>query len=168
MKFMSPRIVVALMLSFLAVTGLSQDASVEIVQEITIRGNAKVESDAILTLLKTKKADPLRASDVQEDIRTLYELGYFSDVRFYKSSVDGGIALVVQVAEKPAIVSIDITGNEELTEDNIREKLSTKLFTIVNEATITNDVRVIAKQYSEKGFYLASVTYDLTLSSFLR
>ena len=162
MKFMSPRIVVALMLSFLAVTGLSQDASVEIVQEITIRGNAKVESDAILTLLKTKKADPLRASDVQEDIRTLYELGYFSDVRFYKSSVDGGIALVVQVAEKPAIVSIDITGNEELTEDNIREKLSTKLFTIVNEATITNDVRVIAKQYSEKGFYLASVTYDLT------
>ena len=86
MKYLSPRIVVALILSLLAVTARSQE-TVEIVQEITIRGNAKVESDAILTLLKTKKADPLRPSDIQEDIRTLYELGYFSDVRDRKSVV---------------------------------------------------------------------------------
>jgi outer membrane protein insertion porin family len=137
------------------------DENPEIVQDIQIRGNAKVESEAIVTLLKTRKADPLRAADIQEDIRTLYELGYFSDIRVYKSPVDGGVALTFQVVEKPAIVSIEIKGNEELTEENIREKLSTKLFTIVNEATITNDVRIISKQYAEKGYFLANVTYTL-------
>ena len=136
-------------------------ANPEIVQDIQIRGNAKVESEAIVTLLKTRKADPLRAVDIQEDIRTLYELGFFSDVRVLKSPVAGGVSLIFQVVEKPAIVSIDIKGNDELTEDNIREKLSTKLYTIVNEATITSDVRIISKQYAEKGYFLANVTYTL-------
>src|SRR5690606_2395844 len=92
---------------------------------------------------------------------TLYELGYFSDVRVYKTPVDGGVSLVFQVVEKQAIVSIEIKGNEELTDENIREKLSTKVFTIAKEATITNDVRVITKQYAEKGYFLATVTYTL-------
>lgn len=133
----------------------------EIVQELSVRGNAKVESDAILTLLKTRKADPLSAATVQEDLRTLYELGYFSDVRIFKKPVEGGVHVVVQVVEKPAVVSIAFEGNEEITEETINEKLETKLYTIVNEATITADVRMIEKLYAEKGFYLARVTYTL-------
>jgi outer membrane protein insertion porin family len=133
----------------------------EIVMDMTVRGNAKVESDAILTLIKTRKADALDRATLQDDIRKLYELGYFSDVRVFKKSVDGGVQLIFQVAEKPAIVSIEFEGNEEVTDDNIKEKLETKLYTIVNEATITSDVRMIEKQYAEKGYYLARVTYKL-------
>lgn len=136
-------------------------ATGEIVQELVVRGNAKVESDAILTLLKTRKADPLSPLTIQDDIRTLYELGYFSDVRVFKKPVDGGVQVVIQVVEKPAIVSIAFEGNEEVTEETINEKLETKLYTIVNEATITADVRMIEKLYAEKGYYLARVTYTL-------
>lgn len=160
---MNSKLLLKIIVSLIVLTGgkAFSQSTPDIVQEIIIRGNAKVESDAILALLKTKKADPLRTPDIQEDIRTLYELGYFSDVRVFKTQVAGGISVIFQVAEKPAIVAIEIKGNDELTEDNIREKLSTKLYTIVNEATITNDVRVISKQYAEKGFFLASVTYTL-------
>jgi outer membrane protein insertion porin family len=135
--------------------------SMEIVQEMSVRGNAKVESDAILTLLKTRKADPLNEATLREDLKALHELGYFSDVRVYKQPVEGGVHLVFQVAEKPAITSISYEGNDEVTEDTIKEKLETKLYTIVNEATITGDVRMIEKLYAEKGYYLARVTYTL-------
>jgi outer membrane protein insertion porin family len=134
----------------------------EMVQELRVRGNAKVESDAILTLLKSRKGDALDPQKVKDDIRTLHELGYFSDIRIFKVDVAGGVALVVQVAEKPSITKISFEGNEEITEETINEKLTTKLYTIVNEATITQDVRMIEKQYAEKGFYLARVTYTLT------
>lgn len=133
----------------------------EVVQDVIVRGNAKVESDAILTLLKTRKADPLDKETLQEDIRTLYELGYFSDVRIFKKPVEGGVNLIIQVVEKPAVISIAFEGNEEVTEETINEKLETKLYTIVNEATITSDVRMIEKLYAEKGYYLARVTYTL-------
>jgi outer membrane protein insertion porin family len=133
----------------------------ENVAEIEIRGNAKVESDAIVTLLKTSKGSPLNQANLREDIHTLFDLGYFSDIRVYQKPNLGGITLIFQVVEKPAIVSINFEGNEEVTDDNIKEKLETKLYTIVNEATITTDVRMIEKQYSEKGYYLARVTYTL-------
>jgi outer membrane protein insertion porin family len=132
------------------------------VQELRVRGNAKVESDAILTMLKSRKGDALDPQKVKDDIRTLHELGYFSDIRIFKVDVAGGVALVVQVAEKPSITKISFEGNEEITEETINEKLTTKLYTIVNEATITQDVRMIEKQYAEKGYYLARVTYTLT------
>jgi outer membrane protein insertion porin family len=149
-----------LLLSLLrSLTAFAQSG--EIVQELDVRGNAKVEKDAILTLLSTRKAAPIDKKTIQEDIEKLFELGYFSDVRIYKRAVEGGVALTIQVVEKPAITSIALEGNEEITEDTLKEKLETKLYTIVNEATIMGDVRMIEKQYAEKGYYLARVTYTL-------
>lgn len=131
----------------------------EMVMDLTVRGNAKVESDAILTLLKTRKSELMSSATLKDDIKALYQLGYFSDVRIFKKPVEGGVALVFQVKEKPAIVSIAFEGNDEITEDTLKEKLETKLYTIVNETTVMADVRMIEKQYAEKGFYLARVTY---------
>ena len=135
------------------------------VVEIQVRGNGKVESDAILTLLKTRAGERLNSTYVKEDIKSLFELGYFSDVRFLKMTVPGGINVIIQVVEKPAIVGIKFEGMNEITEDTVKEKLETKLYTIVNEATITADVRMIEKQYTEKGFYLARVHYNLEKKS---
>jgi len=134
----------------------------EVVEDVQIRGNAKVESDAIVGLLKTHKGATLNRQNVQADIRTLFDLGYFSSVRFLqKRGSSGGIVLIIDVKEKPAITSIAYEGNKEVTDDNIKDKLETKLYTIVNEATITADVRMIEKQYADKGYYLARVTYTL-------
>ena len=137
----------------------------KLVQEIRIRGNARVESDAIVALLKTRKGAPLKLEQVQEDLKTLFDLGYFSDIRLYAQASGAGILLNLQVVEKPAITAIAFEGNEEITEDNLKDKLETKLYTIVNEVSVMADVRMIEKQYAEKGFYLAKVTYTLDKKS---
>ena len=129
--------------------------------DIKVRGNAKVEAEAIITLLKSRRGDNLDKSLVADDIRTLYGLGYFSDIRFLRSDVPGGIDLIIQVVEKPAIVAIKYEGMNEVTPDSIKEKMESKLYTIVNEAAITADVRMIEKEYSQKGYYLAKVNYTL-------
>jgi outer membrane protein insertion porin family len=153
----------ALFLSFtFAANPLSaQKAEDQTIQKIVVRGQAKVEADAILTLLDSKAGAKLNPETIKGDIKSLYELGYFSDIRFYKTQTAEGIELVVEVVEKPAIISIEFKGQEELSEDDFKEKLETKLYTIVNEATITSDVRMIQKQYSDKGYFLSSVTYNL-------
>jgi len=133
----------------------------EVILEMDVRGNGKVESEAILTLLKSRKGDVIEAAKVAEDIRTLYDLGYFSDVRVYKEELDAGIKLIIEVKEKPAITSIKYEGLEEVTEDDVKDKIETKLYTIVNESTITSDLGVIEKQYIDKGYYLANVSYKL-------
>ncbi len=162
-RYQRPSILLLLLLTLFAPViakgAATSNEPQEMVMELTVRGNAKVESDAILTLLKTRKSELLSSATLREDIKTLYQLGYFSDIRIFKKPVTGGINLVIQVAEKPAIVSISFEGNDEIGEDSVKDKLETKLYTIVNETTITADVRMIEKQYAEKGYYLARVTY---------
>jgi outer membrane protein insertion porin family len=133
----------------------------ETVVDIEVKGNAKVEPEAIVALLETRVGREFEPRKIQADIRALFELGYFSDVRVFREVRDGGIKLVFQVVEKPAIVAIEFEGFEEVSSDDFKDKLETRLFTIVNEATIARDLRHIERQYAEKGFFLASATYLL-------
>jgi len=148
-------------LSLMLMTASPILAADETIEDIVVRGNGRVESDAILTIIKSRRGGKLSDSAVREDMQTLYELGYFSDLRFFKKVSGHGVVLVIQVAEKPAITAIAFDGLNEVKEDDFKEKLETKLFTIVNEGKISNDLRVIEKVYAEKGFYLARVSYAL-------
>lgn len=131
------------------------------IEDIVVRGNGRVEADAIIAMIKSKRGSPLMESTVREDLETLYNLGYFSDLRFFRKQNPGGVVLVIQVAEKPAITAIQYEGLSEVKEDDIKEKIETKLYTILNEATITSDLRAIEKVYADKGFYLARVSYSM-------
>lgn len=133
----------------------------DLVKKMTVRGNAKVESDAILAILSTQAGTSLDKEAVRADILSLYDLGYFSDVRFFKEDFKGGIHVIVEVKEKPAVVEIRYVGLDELSEDEFKDKMETELFTIVDEGAITSDLRIIEKAYLEKGFYLAKASYKL-------
>lgn len=154
-------ILIRLFLTSLVATLLSTSAFGQVINHMEVRGNLKVESDAILTILKSQKGQNLDPKAVQEDIVELYNLGYFSDIRVYRKPQAGGIVLIFDVKEKPSIVDIAYVGLEELTEEDFKDKLETQLYTIVNESVINNDLRMIEKQYLEKGFYLAKATYEL-------
>jgi outer membrane protein insertion porin family len=133
----------------------------EQIVEVLVRGNKKVESDAIVASIKSAKGSSLDADKVRGDIVRLYELGYFSDIKVFKDDAAGGVRLIIEVKEKPAIVAIKFVGLSELKEDDFKDKLETKIFTIVNESTINSDLRMIEKQYLDKGYYLAKGFYKL-------
>jgi outer membrane protein insertion porin family len=149
------------LLLLLSLTGGPLLAAGERIEEVVVRGNQKVEADAITTILKSQKGSDLDAAAVRADIKQLHELGYFSDIRFMKEPAGSGVRIIVEVVEKPAIGSIQFVGLSEMKEDDFKEKLESKVFTIVNETKINADLRMIEKQYLEKGFYLAKATYKL-------
>ncbi len=141
--------------------GMAWAAPGEKIIDMRVRGNQKVESEAILTILGTQKGGNLDPNVVADDISDLYELGYFSDIRFFKDTAPGGIVVTVEVKEKPSIMAIEYEGLKELSEDDFKEKIQSQQYTIVNESTITTDLRTIEKQYLEKGFFLAQARYAL-------
>ena len=158
------RFLTAVFAGWLAVAaGLSQIlyAADDTIKNIRVEGNAKVESDAILNLLSSKKGDPVRQEKIREDIHSLYDIGYFSDIRVFREAVADGTGLVIQVREKPAITKIEFKGMDEVKEEDITKSMETRLYTILNEGSIASDMRLIEKKYIEKGFYLALVTYSL-------
>lgn len=131
-------------------------------QKITIKGNLKVEGDAINAILESKKGTKISNQAIANDIVAIFDLGFFSDVRVYKVEKGDAVELVFEVVEKASIVSIVFEGLEEVTEEDLEGKLSTKLYTILDESKISDDLRLIEKSYAEKGFFLTKATYEIT------
>lgn len=128
---------------------------------IEVHGNARVEAEAIVAALQSRRGQLLDKATVQRDLRNLYALGYFSHIEILREDRATGLTLIVRVKEKPAIVAIEFTGLEEIKEEDLRAQLQTELFAIVDENAIADDVQMIERQYAQKGYYLAQVTHTL-------
>ena len=92
------------------------------VASIDIRGNQKIELPAIQGRLTLKPGDAYSPENVRGQIKILYDTGYFEDVQAETESTSDGIALVFVVREKPFITEIVFDGNEELSDDKLKEK----------------------------------------------
>jgi outer membrane protein insertion porin family len=140
--------------------GLLRGAGEEI-KKIVVEGNSKVETAAILAVVGSKLGERLDDTTIAQDIRAINSLGYFSKVDVFQEPSDTGTILYYVLVENPAIVSISFIGLSEIKEDDFKKALQTKLYTIVDEATITADMRMLERRYAEKGFFLTKVTYSL-------
>src|SRR5215472_2985724 len=96
------------------------------VKSIEIRGNKRIELPAIAGRLTLKAGDPYTPENVRGQIKILYDTGYFEDVQVETESVPGGVPVTFLVHEKPFITEIVFDGNEELSDEKLKEKITIK------------------------------------------
>lgn len=132
------------------------------IERVQFRGNRKVEDDAIRVNLATKAGSLLAAARVRADMRSMWRMGFFEDVEVEAAPTDtGGVIVTFVVKEKPSIRKVLISGNKELELDKINEVLDLKRDAILDVGKIKRNRDKIQNLYVEKGYYLASVDYDI-------
>ncbi|MDD0854099.1 outer membrane protein assembly factor BamA [Halobacteriovorax sp. GB3] len=131
------------------------------IDEIVFKGLKKVEREAVLGKINSKVGMMLDSHLLKKDLERIYRLKYFESVEALREKSKGKNQLVFVVKEKPVISKILIEGNDEVDRDDLVAVLKTKEFSIVDVNTIKQDVEALQKYYEEKGFYLASVDYDI-------
>lgn len=129
----------------------------ERIAEIAVKGNRRIEAAAILNVVKTKAGDILYAEKVDADVRSIYKLGQFQDVRAEGTLTDKGFVLSYTVLEKPVVREIAIEGNKELSADKIREAMDVKPNAIFSPKELATSIRKVRKLYADEGYYLAEV-----------
>ena len=125
---------------------------------VEVRGNRRVETDAVRNAMASKAGKPFRLALAEEDLKSLWKLGFFSDVQILLDEDGPSPKLIVVVEEKPAIRKVETKGNEELSEDDIKELVKIRPFSILNMEEIRGTARRLQEKYVEKGFFLAEVT----------
>ncbi len=83
-------------------------AAADVVQSITVNGNARVEAETIRSYVTIKPGQSFSAADIDESIKALFSTGLFSDVQITR----GGGSLIVTVVENPVITRIAFEGND--------------------------------------------------------
>jgi outer membrane protein insertion porin family len=120
------------------------------VSEVKVLGNERIESDAILRVVKTKPGTVYKNSQLSADLKTIFRMGYFDDLRVEAESGDDGMLVTFYVKEKRTIRRIKITGNLRFDDEKIRENLTLSTGAIVNIFKIQSNIDQIVAMYKEK------------------
>ncbi len=133
--------------------------------EIRVQGNRRIESATILNVIKLHAGDTLQDEKTDADIRAIYKLGHFRDVKALKEESDKGVVLVYSVQEKEIVRDITFEGNKEITTEKLKEALELKQNSVFSAKDLAKSVVKIKKLYGDEGYYLADVQTQIKKNS---
>ena len=149
---------ILLVFSFFIGTGAGAE---ENIYKIMILGNVKVEEGVIRAAIKSREGGPFSPEKVREDLRSIFDLGYFTDVQVDIKSTPQGKEVIFIVVEKPSLKDILIKGNQKVKLDDIKEKMTLKTRSILNLEKVKEDAEQIRKLYFSKGYYGVKVEFQV-------
>jgi len=139
----------------------------ETVTEVRVRGNRRIEANAILARVGTHAGDVYSPGQVAQDLRAVYSLGFFRNVRVYLDEPDGKDEsgakriLTFEVEENPVIRQVTVSGNDSVDGDKIRDNLTLTTGSTLDYPLLFENRERVEALYRAKGFYLAEVRYEL-------
>src|SRR3989442_11363337 len=90
--------------------------------KIAVRGNRRIPADTIRARIFTKPGDVYDAASLERDFNSLWNTGYFEDIRFTREQTPKGWRIIVQVKEKPTIRTIDYVGLSSVSTSDVLER----------------------------------------------
>ena len=131
------------------------------VDDIRVEGVQKVSAGTIFNYLPIKVGDTVDAQIIRNAVRVLFKTGFFRDIQIRRE----GQVMVVVVQERPAIASIEYTGNKELKDEDIEDLLSRNGFStgkVFNQPLLDRVTQSIEDEYFSRGRYSARVETTIT------
>lgn len=160
------RIVLSLVLSLAAPVGWTQArpgdsesraGEGERILELEVRGASTIAKETILAKVQTKPGFTYQDMMVSEDIRRLFALGYFTDVKADVEPLSGGIRLVFVVVEKPAISAIQFEGQRFLRKERLLQLFAVKSGELYDPRKVKEGIDLVKAEYARKGFSEAEI-----------
>jgi outer membrane protein insertion porin family len=128
---------------------------------IDVVGNRRVARGDVISYFREKPGQIFKVENLTGDVRALWDSGFFEDIQVDLSTSDHGVTLRFLVRERPNIKDVQYAGNTEIENDKLGEVVEIKPNTILSLPAVRRTVQKIKDAYSEKGFFLAEVTYEV-------
>ncbi|MBU1726518.1 MAG: outer membrane protein assembly factor BamA [Candidatus Omnitrophica bacterium] len=151
-------------------TGLGELEAAEppqkIIKAIEVKGNKAISTNTVVSKLKTRIGSPYQETVISDDLKRLYLLGFFSDIKIDSEDYKDGVKVIITVIERPLIEKIAFTGTMHLTmkEEKIKEQLKSKESQYLDYPNLSEDVRIINKIYEKIGYNQAKIEYKVNIN----
>ncbi|NDA14982.1 MAG: outer membrane protein assembly factor BamA [Gammaproteobacteria bacterium] len=132
-----------------------------IVEDIRVEGAQNIETGTIFNYLPIKVGDRADEVLIDQSIKALFSTGFFRDVEVRQ---DGNVLILV-VSERPAIATVEFSGNKDIKDEKIQEALlqvGVSEGRVFREALLDQLVKSIQENYFSKGRYSAKVDTVVT------
>ncbi|MCM8792131.1 MAG: outer membrane protein assembly factor BamA [Candidatus Omnitrophica bacterium] len=138
----------------------------KIIRTIEIIGNRSISTNTILSKIKSRVGQPYQENIINDDIKRLYLLGFFSDISVKTEDVADGVKVIINVVERPILEKISFEGMKRIyiKEDKLKEMLKSKEKEYLDYVKLREDVDIIKELYVKKGYLDTQVEYKLDLN----
>ncbi len=137
---------------------------VKIIKVVDVDGNKSISSSTIIAKIKIRPGDVFSQDILNDDLKRLYNLGYFTDIAIDVSDFDDGIKVIFKVTEKPVIDSIVFEGNRAIKEKVLKKEMKSAPEEMLDLGKLKSDIIELKKLYEKKGFPLTDINYEVKLN----
>ncbi|WP_224750230.1 outer membrane protein assembly factor BamA [Halomonas sp. ML-15] len=126
------------------------------VSDIRVEGLQRVSAASVFNAFPVSTSDRVDERELADAARELFGTGLFDDVQLAR---DGDI-LIIQVVERPFITALNITGNSQISEDDLLEGLSEAGLAegqVLQLSTLEEIQRELEQVYQAQGRYSARI-----------
>jgi outer membrane protein insertion porin family len=139
---------------------------VEILCQPQVIGNRRIPKESVLARLFSRQNDIYDPQVVERDFNSLWNTGYFEDVRIERVDTPKCVQLVIYVNEKPTIREINYTGLNAVTQSDVLERFKKAKVPVSVESQydatkIARAVVVLKDLLAEHGHQFAIVTPEI-------
>jgi outer membrane protein insertion porin family len=144
----------------------SADSAPQTLCPIQVIGNRRIPKESAVARLFSRAGDPYDPAVVERDFNSLWNTGYFDNVRIEKVPGEGCLQLLIYVREKPTISEINYKGlNAFSTSDAIerfkKEKVSLTVESQFDETRVKRAEVVLEEMEGEHGHQFAVIKTEV-------
>jgi outer membrane protein insertion porin family len=133
---------------------------------IAVRGNTRISAVTIRTDAGLASGTQLDVPTIQRAIRGVMASDQFDDVAIECEVLASGKAvLVIAVSERPVLTGFGISGTDNVSERAVRDRITLAVGRPLDPAALAQSVRAIDSLYEDRGYYLAEIRPETTLTS---
>ena len=125
---------------------------------IVLNGNENIAKDLIISQIASNLGDIFSKENIEKDVKSVYDLGYFKDVSIKLEPFRDGYKVVFVLTEYPPVEEINISGNTAVETEEIRKEMIITEGQIFSQKILKNDLKRISQIYKDLGFLLINIT----------
>ena len=155
-----------LLLALAATAGTALAQTAQTIDSIRVIGNRRIPKETILARLFTHPGDTYDPISIERDFNSLWNTGYFENLRIEREDSEKGIILDVFVKEKPTIREINYKGLNAVSQSDVldrfkKEKVGLSVESQYDPAKILRATTVLKEILAEHGHQFAVVKLDI-------
>ena len=141
-------------------------AQQDVIAGIDVRGNRRIPQDTIKARIFTRPGDIYDQQALERDFNSLWNTGYFEDIRFEREQTPKGWLIHVFVKEKPTIREINYVGLSSISTSDVLDRFKERKVSLSPESqydpTRVKKAEVVIKELlAEHGRQFATIRTEV-------
>jgi outer membrane protein insertion porin family len=126
-----------------------------------VEGNRRVQEAVILGRIRSSVGSPFNPSQASEDLRAIFNLGFFDDVQMKVEDFEGGVKITFVVVERPFVRDVEFVGNSKLGTTELQEKIELKLGSVYNPVEVQRAREKLKDAYEDEGYFEVQISPEV-------